>query len=80
MVCIPDTITHIYLFTYLYSHYFQWRSNYFILYHGFHLLVLILQPIWMVYRLIFGLLITGVGALVILYSIYYMSKEREVAP
>lgn len=27
--------------------------------------------------LIFGLLITGVGALVILYSIYYMSKHRE---
>ena len=27
--------------------------------------------------LIFGLLITGVGALVILYSIYYMSKTRE---
>ncbi|MBP2241006.1 multicomponent Na+:H+ antiporter subunit A [Cytobacillus eiseniae] len=27
--------------------------------------------------LIFGLLITGVGALVVLYSIYYMSKERE---
>jgi multicomponent Na+:H+ antiporter subunit A len=27
--------------------------------------------------LIFGLIILGVGALVILYSIYYMSKERE---
>ncbi|MBZ5753019.1 Na+/H+ antiporter subunit A [Metabacillus rhizolycopersici] len=27
--------------------------------------------------LIFGLLITGVGALVVLYSIYYMSKHRE---
>ncbi len=27
--------------------------------------------------LIFGLLITGIGALVILYSIYYMSKIRE---
>ncbi|WP_428908877.1 Na+/H+ antiporter subunit A [Niallia sp. Krafla_26] len=27
--------------------------------------------------LIFGLIITGIGALVILYSIYYMSKERE---
>ncbi|WP_156424273.1 Na+/H+ antiporter subunit A [Bacillus sp. FJAT-27445] len=27
--------------------------------------------------LIFGLLITGIGALVILYSIYYMSKHRE---
>lgn len=27
--------------------------------------------------LIFGLLITGIGALVILYSIFYMSKERE---
>ncbi|MFE8697196.1 Na+/H+ antiporter subunit A [Cytobacillus sp. FJAT-53684] len=27
--------------------------------------------------LIFGLLITGIGALVVLYSIYYMSKERE---
>ncbi len=27
--------------------------------------------------LIFGLLITGIGTLVILYSIYYMSKERE---
>ncbi|MDQ0269882.1 Na+/H+ antiporter subunit A [Cytobacillus purgationiresistens] len=27
--------------------------------------------------LVFGLLITGIGALVILYSIYYMSKERE---
>ena len=26
---------------------------------------------------IFGLLITGVGALVIIYSIYYLSKERE---
>ncbi|MEH7386451.1 Na+/H+ antiporter subunit A [Bacillus sp. JJ1521] len=27
--------------------------------------------------LIFGLLITGIGALVILYSIFYLSKERE---
>ncbi|MFO1442491.1 Na+/H+ antiporter subunit A [Bacillus sp. Bva_UNVM-123] len=27
--------------------------------------------------LIFGLLISGIGTLVILYSIYYMSKERE---
>ena len=27
--------------------------------------------------LLFGLIITGVGTLVILYSIYYMSKERE---
>ena len=27
--------------------------------------------------LIFGILIAGIGALVILYSIYYMSKERE---
>ncbi len=27
--------------------------------------------------LIFGLLISGVGALVVLYSIYYMSKDRE---
>lgn len=27
--------------------------------------------------LIFGLLITGIGALVILYSIYYLSKEKE---
>ena len=27
--------------------------------------------------LVFGLLITGVGALVVLYSIYYMSKHRE---
>lgn len=27
--------------------------------------------------LIFGLLITGIGALVILYSIYYLSKHRE---
>ena len=27
--------------------------------------------------LIFGLIITGIGALVILYSIYYMSRERE---
>ncbi|WP_197414459.1 Na+/H+ antiporter subunit A [Bacillus sp. FJAT-29937] len=27
--------------------------------------------------LIFGLLISGVGALVVLYSIYYMSRERE---
>ncbi|OCA81493.1 Na+/H+ antiporter subunit A [Bacillus sp. FJAT-27225] len=27
--------------------------------------------------LIFGLLITGIGALVILYSIYYMAKDRE---
>ncbi|WP_110926515.1 Na+/H+ antiporter subunit A [Bacillus massiliglaciei] len=27
--------------------------------------------------LIFGLLITGVGALVVLYSIYYLSKKRE---
>lgn len=27
--------------------------------------------------LIFGLIITGIGALVILYSIYYLSKERE---
>ncbi|WNS76121.1 Na+/H+ antiporter subunit A [Bacillus sp. DTU_2020_1000418_1_SI_GHA_SEK_038] len=27
--------------------------------------------------LIFGLLITGVGTLVVFYSIYYMSKERE---
>lgn len=27
--------------------------------------------------LLFGLIITGIGALVILYSIYYMSKERE---
>ncbi|MEH7346159.1 Na+/H+ antiporter subunit A [Bacillus sp. JJ1532] len=27
--------------------------------------------------LIFGLLISGVGTLVVLYSIYYMSKERE---
>lgn len=27
--------------------------------------------------LIFGLLISGVGALVVLYSVYYMAKERE---
>jgi multicomponent Na+:H+ antiporter subunit A len=27
--------------------------------------------------LIFGLIVTGIGALVILYSIYYLSKERE---
>ena len=27
--------------------------------------------------LLFSLIITGIGALVILYSIYYMSKERE---
>src|SRR5690606_16476742 len=27
--------------------------------------------------LMFGLLITGIGALVILYSIFYLSKERE---
>ena len=27
--------------------------------------------------LIFGLLISGVGALVVLYSVYYMSKQRE---
>lgn len=27
--------------------------------------------------LVFGLLISGIGALVILYSIYYLSKERE---
>ncbi|WP_433958919.1 Na+/H+ antiporter subunit A [Cytobacillus horneckiae] len=27
--------------------------------------------------LVFGLLITGIGALVILYSIYYLSKEKE---
>jgi multicomponent Na+:H+ antiporter subunit A len=30
--------------------------------------------------LIFGLIVTGIGALVILYSIYYLSKEREDRP
>lgn len=31
------------------------------------------------FSLLFGLLITGMGALVVLYSIYYLSKEKEEA-
>ena len=40
-------------------------------------MVLISQPMLDGLSLIFSLIITGVGALVILYSIYYMSKVRE---
>ena len=40
-------------------------------------MVLISQPMLDGLSLIFSLIITGVGTLVILYSIYYMSKVRE---